>query len=96
MKINSFTDLTVWQQAQDLALHIYRITKQFPKDELFGLTSQMRRAAVSVPSNIAEGFHVIRIKKNSSFILSRPVRLPSYIVNYYFHKNSDMLIKQKS
>ena len=51
-----FEDLIVWQKAHALVLRVYKLTKTFPKDELFGLTSQMRRAAVSVPANIAEGF----------------------------------------
>jgi four helix bundle protein len=51
----SYKDLRAWKQSVDLALEIYRITKAFPKDELYGLTSQLRRAAVSVSSNIAEG-----------------------------------------
>jgi four helix bundle protein len=51
----TYSDLEVWQAAMDLAIHIYRVTKTFPKEETYGLTSQLRRAAVSVPSNIAEG-----------------------------------------
>ena len=51
-----FEDLIVWQKAHALVLRVYKLTKSYPKDELFGLTSQMRRAAVSVPANIAEGF----------------------------------------
>jgi four helix bundle protein len=51
----SFRELRVWQQAMDLTLIVYQATGAFPKHELYGLTSQMRRAAVSVPSNIAEG-----------------------------------------
>jgi four helix bundle protein len=51
----AFTDLRVWQQAMKLTLDIYRSTANFPKHEVYGLTQQMRRAAVSVPSNIAEG-----------------------------------------
>lgn len=51
-----FEDLLVWQKSHALTLRIYTITKRFPKEELFGLTSQMRRAAVSVAANIAEGF----------------------------------------
>jgi four helix bundle protein len=50
-----FKDLRVWQDARLLVGEVYRLTRGFPKDELFGLTSQMRRSAVSVPSNIAEG-----------------------------------------
>jgi four helix bundle protein len=51
----SYRNLIAWQKAKALALDIYRCTRRFPKDEVYGLTSQMRRAAVSVPSNIAEG-----------------------------------------
>jgi four helix bundle protein len=51
----SYRDLRIWQEAVDLALDIYRVTAAFPKHELYGLTSQMRRAAVSISSNIAEG-----------------------------------------
>jgi four helix bundle protein len=51
----SYRDLRIWREAVDLALVIYRTTAEFPKHELYGLTSQMRRAAVSVSSNIAEG-----------------------------------------
>ena len=51
-----FQDLVVWQKAHRCVLSIYDFTKSFPKDELFGLTSQLRRAAVSITANIAEGF----------------------------------------
>ena len=51
-----FTDLVVWQKAHALVLELYRQTATFPKHELYGLTSQLRRAAISVPANIAEGF----------------------------------------
>ncbi len=50
-----YRDLLVWQKAIALVTHIYRLTQAFPKEELYGLTSQIRRAAVSIPSNIAEG-----------------------------------------
>lgn len=50
-----YRDLIAWQKAMELVAHVYRITKDFPDDERFGLVSQMRRCAVSVPSNIAEG-----------------------------------------
>jgi four helix bundle protein len=55
-KSERFTDLVVWQKSHEFALGIYRLTRQFPKDELCGVTAQLRRAAVSVPANIAEGF----------------------------------------
>jgi four helix bundle protein len=54
-KVLSYRDLVAWQKAVELVTHIYQLTRKFPKDELFGLTSQIRRAAVSIPSNIAEG-----------------------------------------
>ena len=56
MKAKTFEDLLVWKKAHAYVLEIYRITKQFPKSEIFGLTAQMRRAAVSIPANFAEGF----------------------------------------
>ena len=52
----TFQELIVWQRAHDLVLDVYRATCRFPKEELFALTQQMRRAAVSIPANIAEGF----------------------------------------
>jgi four helix bundle protein len=55
-KIKSFTDLISWRIARDLVLKIYKITKEFPPAEIFGLSSQMRRASISISSNIAEGF----------------------------------------
>lgn len=51
----SYKDLIVWQRSMDLVVAVYELTSQFPKSELYGLTSQMRRCAVSIPSNIAEG-----------------------------------------
>lgn len=56
MKITSFTDLHAWQEGHKLVLAIYKLTKQFPDDEKFGLSNQMRRCAVSITSNLAEGF----------------------------------------
>jgi four helix bundle protein len=56
MKTKSFKDLIVWQKSYKLVLEIYKITTDFPKFEVFGLSQQMRRASVSIPSNIAEGY----------------------------------------
>jgi four helix bundle protein len=53
--VRSFKDLKVWQKGHELTLSLYRATKSFPKDEMYGMTSQLRRAAASVPANIAEG-----------------------------------------
>jgi len=55
MKVKHYRELIVWQRAMQLVKEIYTLTKKLPKEELFGLSSQMRRAAVSIPSNIAEG-----------------------------------------
>ena len=54
--LKNYKELTVWQKSYKLCLHIYKVTKRFPKDEMYGLTSQIRRSAVSIPSNIAEGY----------------------------------------
>ncbi|HVA46614.1 MAG TPA: four helix bundle protein [Pirellulales bacterium] len=55
MALQNYRDLEVWQKAMTLAEECYRVTKMFPKEELFGMTSQIRRAAASIPANIAEG-----------------------------------------
>jgi len=66
-KIKSFTDLFAWQEGHKLVLQVYKITKQFPREEQFGLTNQIRRAAVSVTSNIAEGFSRNSYKEKLQF-----------------------------
>lgn len=55
IEINSYKDLIVWQRSMDLVVEIYKLTNNFSKSEIYGLTSQMRRCSVSIPSNIAEG-----------------------------------------
>ena len=54
--MKTFRDLLIWQKAMELVTKCYKITRQLPKEELFGLTSQVRRCSISIPSNIAEGF----------------------------------------
>jgi four helix bundle protein len=71
---NSFRDLDVWQQAMTLVEEIYTISKRFPADERFGLTSQIRRAAVSIPSNIGEG---ARRKRRKAFLHHLDIALGS-------------------
>ncbi len=66
-KIQSFTGLIAWQKGHKLVLDIYKITTNFPKGELFGLISQIRRAAVSITSNIAEGFSRKSPKEKAQF-----------------------------
>jgi four helix bundle protein len=56
MKVESYRDLDVWQRAIEMSLALYGITSEFPREEVYGLTSQLRRAGVSVASNIAEGY----------------------------------------
>lgn len=65
--INSFTDIKAWQKAHELVLEVYKLTKSFPKFEEFCLTSQIRRAAISIPSNIAEGFKRKSAKDSNHF-----------------------------
>ena len=64
----SFQDLIVWQKAHAFVLEVYRLTAGFPKHELYGLTSQFRRAAVSIPANIAEGFRKRGIQDKVRFL----------------------------
>ena len=66
-KITTFTDLNAWKEAHRLVLMIYQATKMFPKSELFGLTDQIRRCAVSISSNIAEGFSRQSYKEKLQF-----------------------------
>lgn len=67
-KIKSFQDLNIWKEAHRLVLEIYEITKNFPKEEIYSLTSQLKRAAVSIPSNIAEGMGRNTTKELLSFL----------------------------
>ena len=67
MRLFSFEKLIAWQKGRELAVLIYRTTKQFPKDELFGLTSQMRRCSISIASNLAEGSGRISFKEKARF-----------------------------
>lgn len=69
-KVESYQDLLVWQKAMDLVVECYRLTQKFPATELYGLTSQIRRAAMSVPANIAEGFGRWHSKDFVRFLLN--------------------------
>jgi len=67
-KAKIFQDLIVWQKAHQFTLRIYQITQKFPKEEMYGLTSQLRRAAVSIPANIAESFRKTKIPEKCRFL----------------------------
>ena len=82
--LRSFRELTVWQKSMQLATKIYRLTQGFPREEVYGLASQLRRAAVSVPSNIAEGQgragageyrHFLWIARGSNFELQTQLEI---------------------
>lgn len=66
-KIKNFTDLHAWQEAHALVLEIYRLSSRFPKEEQFGLTAQLRRAGISITSNVAEGFSRSSLKEKIQF-----------------------------
>lgn len=67
-KLSTHKELHVWQKAIGLVVEIYKITEKFPREEIYGITSQMRRAAVTIPSNIAEGYHRNYIKEYIQFL----------------------------
>jgi four helix bundle protein len=67
--VRSFEELTIWQEARKFTNGIYTLTKRFPKEELYGLTSQIRRASVSIMSNIAEGFNRRSTKEFINFLI---------------------------
>ncbi len=68
MKVKDYKDLKVWQKGIEIVDKIYSITDHFPKDELYGLANQMRRSAISIPSNIAEGFVRNHLKEYIQFL----------------------------
>ena len=68
MKIRSFRDLDVWNLGKEIVVDIYNLTKQFPKEEIFCIVAQLRRAAISIPSNIAEGFNRYQNKEYRRFL----------------------------
>lgn len=78
----NFQELLVWQKAHQLVLAVYRLTDAFPKHELFALTSQLRRAVVSVPANVAEGFRKRGLKDKIRFFNTAEGSLEE--VQYYF------------
>lgn len=69
-KLKNFTDLDAWKEGHKLVLRTYEITRTYPKEEIFVLTSQMRRAGISITSNIAEGFGRFSYKEKAQFYLT--------------------------
>lgn len=67
-KIYNYRDLDIWKLGKEIVIDIYNTTKEFPKEELYGITSQMRRASVSIPANIAEGFNRFHNKEYRQFL----------------------------
>ena len=106
--IKSYRELIVWSKSKELSIKIYRNTVAFPKHETFGLTTQMRRAAVSIPSNIAEGFarfhpkefiRFLRIALGSLYELSTQIEIATELKYYDAKKiesiNNDCLEIEK-
>ncbi len=98
--IKTYRDLLIWQKSKELTVMIYRQTQSFPKAEEFGLKSQMRRSAVSVPSNIAEGFgrysakefrRFLRIAIGSLYELQTQ-QIVSFELNYLKKEKYDILV----
>lgn len=70
MKIQKFEDLRIWQDSHRLTIQIYKLTSKFPKDENFGITSQLRRCSSSVPANIVEGYYRDTTKELIKFLFN--------------------------
>lgn len=79
-KISSYRDLKVWQLGKEICLEVYKLTSKFPKEEQYGLSQQMKRAAVSIPSNIAEGF--------GRYLTNDYVRFLRYSIGSLFELNT--------
>lgn len=99
-EINSFRDLIVWQKSMQLVVGIYEITKKMPSEEKYGLTNQLRRAVVSVPSNIAEGWgrksrgHYIQfLRIASGSLCETDTQLELAVRLSYFHEKDVVSLK---
>jgi len=93
--MKNFKELHIWQKAMLLVTETYKLTKQFPKEEIFGLTSQVRRSAISVPSNIAEGFGRKSNKEFERFINIAIGSLFEYQTQIEIGKNINYLNEQQ-
>jgi len=86
--LQRFEHLEVWKKSHGLVLEVYRLTANFPNEEKFGLTSQMRRSAVSIPANIAEGFKRAGLKDKAHFYNIAQASLEE--LRYYFILSRDL------
>ena len=101
-KIKNFRDLEIWQLAMEIIVTIYELTKRYPREELFGLVSQMRRASLSIASNIAEGFNRFHNKEYRQFLyvaLGSCAELETqievcFLLNYVSQQNKDTLLEK--
>ncbi len=93
--VRSYRDLAAWQKAIDLVTEIYRASQEFPKEELFGLTSQIRRAAVSIPSNVAEGQGKLSRKEFIYFLGNARASLMEVETQLIISKNLDYLREER-
>jgi len=100
--MTGFRDLLVWQKGKELATHVYSLTNNLPKEELFALTSQIRRCAVSIPSNIAEGYgrrhkqdyiRFLEIARSSLYELQTQLEI-SKNVNYLNNEDFNAIIEK--
>ncbi len=103
MYVKSFKQLIVWQKSVKLSVEIYKITEGMPKFEIYGLTSQMRRSAVAVPSNIAEGkkrktkndfLHFLRIANGSAAELETQIIIAKKIYKDISYKKAEGLLEE--
>ena len=102
MQIKNYKDLNIWKRSIGVVEDIYKITKNIPKGETYGLTSQLRRSAVSIPSNIAEGFAKFSNKEYKQFLyisLGSCAELSTQIIialrlGYFENKEADKLLNE--
>ena len=104
MSVKTYRDLVVWQKTMDFVAEVYRVIRKFPKEEQYGITSQLRRAAVSIPSNIAEGqgrqttgeFRQFLGAARGFLLETETQILLSERLEYMDHKTADGLLEQAS
>jgi four helix bundle protein len=91
----TFEDLEVWQKSRKLTVHIYKLTKKFPSEERYGLIAQMRRAAISISSNIAEGFARHQAKDKEHFYVMAAASLSELLNQLILSSDLDYISAQE-